>query len=216
MVKPFIVAAAMAVPLAGLLIGCESVIVERFPGSRGGDAVVDLDQATRGGAILTTIIGNPFGVDKKAFDARVLRLMKGQNRGGPAVFVAAPDHRTDPSYNVVVVFNPPSDITSDALCRKGDGLSSRPYAKTLTMAIAFCLGDKAKAGATGRVAEIRGIDDPNFTDLVSVVTRAMIPAKSPSLPLYPHYDGQYTHDDKNEGDDDHDNEPASEPADRDD
>lgn len=40
--------------------------------------------------------------------------------------------------------------------------------------------------------------------------------KQSSFPSYPHFDGQYTHDDQNEGDDDHDNEPDSEPADRDD
>ena len=195
MVRHFVLAASMIVLFAGLLAGCDTVIVEKLPGPRGNNAIAQLDQATRRGAILATIIGNPFQGDKKAFDARVLRQMSGQNRGKPAAFVAVTDRRTDPSHKVVVVFNAAAGVTSGALCRNPGGIASRHYAGTLTMSIAFCHGGNAISGAAGHVTDLKGAGDTKFATLVSTVTRVMVLPKVPDLPQYPYYDGQYTLDD---------------------
>ena len=200
MVRQFILAASMTILLTSLLAGCDSVIVERYPGPSGDEAIADLDQATRRGAIVTTIIGNPFQGNKSAFDAEVLRRMRGQNRGNPTAFVAVPDRRTDPSYTIVVVFNPADAVNTDVLCRNRGTITGRPYAGSLTMAIAFCQGEKAISGAAGHVTDLKGSGESKFATLVATVTRVMVPPKVPKLPRYRYYDGQYTHDDDNEHD----------------
>jgi hypothetical protein len=200
MVRQILLTASITMLLAGLLAGCETAIVEELPGPRGEDAIVQLDQATRRGAILTTVIGNPFQGDKKAFDAQVLRQMRGQNRGKPAAFVAVPDRRTDPSYKVTVVFNAVAGVTSGALCRDRGGITSRPYTGALTMSIALCRGEDALSGAAARVTDLKGPGDSKFATLVGTATRVMVQPKVPDLPQYPHYDGQYTQHDDNDGD----------------
>lgn len=195
MVRQSILAASMALLLIGPLAGCTTVMVENIPGAAGDKAIFELDQATRNGALLTTISGNPFGGDKTAFDARVLHRMRGQNRGVPAAFVTAGDRRTDPAYRIVVAFNPAAGVTSDDLCRNRGGMERRTDAATLTMKIAFCQGESARSGAAGHVTDVTGVGDSRFADLVETVTRVMVVPNVPDMPRYPYYDGQYTFDD---------------------
>ena len=105
-----------AAVLALAVAGCGGVIVQDWPGPRPGYFKGDLDYATRHGAIVTVIRGNPFGGAKPDFDARVRGYMRGWNRGMDADFVARAGARTDPLYKVVVAFNLAPGISLYTLC----------------------------------------------------------------------------------------------------
>jgi len=129
--------------LALATAGCTGVVVQDNPGRRGGYSVGDLDYATGNGAIETIVVGNPFGGPKQEFDDRVRSLMKHQNRGVPAEFVAGQTDRTDPIYKVVVAFNLPPGVPVQDMCKVPAGLPSQHQTGRLNIAIAFCEGDVA-------------------------------------------------------------------------
>jgi len=82
-----------------------SVVIQDDPGPRGSYFKGDLSNAVRNGAIVTVVVGNPFGMEKARFDDRVRGLMKHENRELPAEFVAAHSDRTVRPYRVVVAFD---------------------------------------------------------------------------------------------------------------
>lgn len=158
------------------LAGCSAVTVEDAPPPRFSYTNGDFEYATHKGAIVTEVVGNPFGIARQAFQDRVLSLMKGQNRGRPADFVATGGDRTFAPYKVVAAFNMPPYISGHDLC-KGSAALPPPRAggSPLTLGMAFCIGDQLKTDAKGRAATVAGIDDPRFAQLVRGVTEAMIP-----------------------------------------
>lgn len=163
--------------VASVATGCGMVSVQDSPGPRGSYFDGDLDYATREGAIVTIIAGNPFGGSKAQFDATVRQLMKGQNRGVPADFVAQPGARTDPLYKVVVAFDLAPGVSSRRMCESPGGLQTRPQPGRLDMRIAFCIGDEWKSGTEGTVRGVSGLADARFGELVRQATLAMIPAQ---------------------------------------
>ena len=163
-------------PLALSLIagGCTGVVVQDDPGPRGGYVIGDFDYAAGKGAIETIVTGNPFGGPKQAFDERVRALMKHQNRGVPAEFVAGQSDRTDPLYKVVVSFNLPRAFPNYNMCKDSKALPSEQHPDRLDIAIAFCYGDQVKSDTTGWVENVRDIDDPKFAKLVRSATLYML------------------------------------------
>ncbi len=164
--------------LALTVAGCGGVIVQDWPGPRPGYFKGDLDYATRHGAIVTVIWGNPFGGAKPDFDARVRRYMRGWNRGRDADFVAQAGPRTDPLYKVVVAFNLAPGISTYKLCEGPKNVPSRARTGKLSMEIGFCMGDDLKSDTDGYVFGVTGIDDPRFAELVRLTTQAMTPEES--------------------------------------
>ena len=165
----------LPVMLTLALASCTGVVVQDDPGPRGSLHPGDFEYATGNGAIETIIIGNPFGGPKQQFDAHVRNLMKHQNRGKPAEYVAGQTNRTDPLYKVVVAFNLPPGIGTDEMCKNPSGLPSRHHTGRLTVAIAFCYGDQMKSDTTGYASEVTSADDPKFAELIRYATRYMIP-----------------------------------------
>jgi hypothetical protein len=137
----------------------------------------DFEYATRNGAIRTEISGKPFAAAQDALDARVRTLMKHQNRGTPADFVAADGERTDPAYKVVVVFNMKRGYSGEDVCRLGASkVPTTGAGQTTVTMITFCFGDDMKTWAEGRVNGVSGPDDPKFAALVRQTTLSLIPA----------------------------------------
>jgi hypothetical protein len=168
----------LAVVIAALtLAGCSDVWVDDAPPPRYSYNNGDFEYANHRGAILTQIVGNPFNIPDDQFRRAALAYMQGQNRGTPAKFVLTPSTETLPPYKVVAAFNLPADYTGYELC-KGPGALPRTPKRTgpVTLAMAFCFGDEVKSDARGSVADLRGINDPRFKELVNRVTEAMLPA----------------------------------------
>ena len=173
--RPFLKSGCAAIAL--LATACTGVLIEDAPGldSRASYYRGEFDYATRNGAIMTTIVGNPFAAPKPGFDARVVGLMKEQNRGVPAEFVAAHGARTDPVFSVVVAFNMAPGISPNRLCREPATVQTAPHSRDLRMSAAFCHGDALQSDAAGVAYQLAGPDDPKFAELVRGVTNAMVP-----------------------------------------
>ena len=161
--------------------GCTGVIVQDDPNQSNRYFMGDFDYAAGGGGIETIVVGNPFGGPKETFDQRVRNLMRHQNRGVPAEFLASQAGGTSPLHKVVVAFNLPPGIANYTMCRSPAGLPSGHHAGRLDIAIAFCEGDQVKSYTTGYAAEALGPDDPRFVELVRYATLYMLPDRDPTM-----------------------------------
>jgi len=169
--KVFLLAPAVALAISA----CGGVVVHESPEPHYRYNAGDFDYATRKGAMHTVVVGNPFGMAKADFDARVLDLMQGRNSGASAKFVASAGPETDPLYKTVVAFDTPTGTSRDDLCRNADRMSSQPAANRVRVSIVFCEGDTALSGASGSVRDASGAADPKFARLVRETTFFMVP-----------------------------------------
>lgn len=161
------------------LAGCSAVYVDDLSPPRHNYHDGDYEYAVHKGAIVTQIVGNPFGIPEDAFRNAVMDRMQGHTRTNlHGRFVAAPTDQTIAPFKVVAAFNMPSNIDGHVLC-KGPSALPPPMIVTgqMTLDMAFCFGDGLKTEARGRVAGVSGMEDPKFTSLVRRVTEAMIPAR---------------------------------------
>jgi hypothetical protein len=165
----------LAVLAFGFLAACTGVVVQDAPAPRGNYAERDFDYATRKGAIVTIVSGNPFGGSQTEFAALVRRLMYEQNRELPADFVASHSDRTSPPYKVVVAFNKTPSISPDEMCARPDAIGTVPDKQTLRIDLAFCDGDISKSDTSGYASNVTGITHPNFSALVRQATFTMLP-----------------------------------------
>ncbi len=169
-----------AVSLLALGLGaCTGmVVVQDSPGPRHAYFDGDFEYATRDGAIVTEVAGNPFAMPKQRFDDAVRRLMDGQTLGPPVTFANGPTPgKTDPHYKVVVAFNAPPGVSAFDLCRKGAATPTRGTGGEVNMAIAFCIGDDLKSDTSGFTSSVAGSGAPRFAQLVREVTLALIPVQ---------------------------------------
>ncbi len=162
----------------GLGACADAVLVQDSPGPRHAYFDGDFEYATRDGAVVTEVAGNPFAMPKDRFDAAVRRLMYGQTEGLPVSFVERPaSGKTDPAYKVVVAFNALPWVSGFELCEKGSLTPTRTGGGELNMAIAFCIGDSLKSDTSGFTSAVAGPDTPRFARLVRQVTLALIPTQ---------------------------------------
>lgn len=164
-----------AIAMLSVLAGCSAVVVQDAPPPRGFYQEREFDLATLKGAIVTLVLGNPFGEPKAEFDALVRKLMYGQNREQKAEFVASPGERTTPPYKVVVGFNVDRAVSPNTMCANPQGVATRPEEKRLRIDIAFCYGDRAKSDTSGYVDGVTGTSDPKFAELIRRATYTMLP-----------------------------------------
>ena len=160
----------------GLAACTNAVLVLDSAGPRHSYYDGDFEYATRNGAIVTEVVGNPFAMPKDRFDTEVRRLMYGQNEGLPVSFVERPaSGKTDPAYKVVVAFNALPRVSGFELCEKGHLTPIRTGAGELEMTIAFCIGDSLKSDAMGYTSTVASPESPRFVELVHEVTLSLIP-----------------------------------------
>lgn len=165
----------LAPTIALALAACGGVVVYETTDPQYRYSAGDFDYATRKGAMHTIVAGNPFNMAKADFDARVLALMQGQNRGLPAKFVSSDGQEIDPLYKTVVAFNAATGTDEDELCRNAGQVASQPASDRVRLSIVFCEGDKALSSAAGSVGGVGGADDPQFAELVRETTFFMVP-----------------------------------------
>ena len=164
-----------AIAAAATVTACTGVIVQDAPAPRSSYHENDFDYATRHGAILTVVAGNPFDGSKGQFDDLVRGLMYGQNREQAADFVAEPNGRTSPPYKVVVAFNKAPPVSHDEMCANPKGVPTVQDKKQLRIDLAFCHGDEEKSGTSGYAYDVSGTSHLRFGALVRQATYTMLP-----------------------------------------
>lgn len=174
--SPYIKFAALC--LAILTAACGAVVVQDSPGPRFSYFDGDFEFATRKGAIVTDVAGNPFGMNQRQFADIIRNTMRGQvDVATKADFVASGNDATAPPYRIVVAFNPPPRIDNFDLCKQRTETPSLTGTRDLKVRMAFCFGDTLKSGSAAWLSDVSSLEDPRFADLVRKATLAMIPTQ---------------------------------------
>lgn len=162
--------------VTALVLGaCNAVMVEDRVGPDWSYYDGDFYYATRKGAIVTHVTGNPFGAAQPSFAESVRKMMYGQTEGTPVEFVATANDKTLAPFKVVLAFNAPLNVDGHDLCETDSRTTSLPSGAMLRASIAFCEGDRLKSDSYARVSGVSGANDPKFQELVQQITRAMVP-----------------------------------------
>jgi hypothetical protein len=126
------------------------------------------------------ILGNPFGIDQRRFEALVVGLMQAESRTGRVRFVASRDVSSDEVF-AVLVFNPAEGVPNAFLC-SGSPVRTLPPRKSVELESAACGGGllntlgglvRLTVSADGDLPRVEGPDDPAFRDLIHAVTQTL-------------------------------------------
>ncbi len=136
--------------------------------------------AAGGRDLRVVIVGNPFASDRAAFEAAVIDAMQGRNLGQETNFTTNPGPDANETYRVVMVFNPPVDLTGAQLCASDPpGVTQRPYGGgRLNLFAVFCWSDDVMTQLAASIAGAQGPGDPLFAELVGQTTRGLFPQRS--------------------------------------
>ena len=99
----------------------------------------DFETATQSGEIRAIVLGNPFDMDDPTFAALVAGYMRAGSPTTPVTFTVSPGPMADINYRVVILFNPPLNVSGYDLCTDGRSTETqRELGNSLTAIIAFC------------------------------------------------------------------------------
>ena len=140
----------------------------------------ELGYAAAKGGMPTAVFGNPFGVDKAAFDRTVTDAMYRKNPGIAVRFSTEIDDPQRWLYRVVVYFDPPVGISGQTACNPGATLRSVPRKDNrLVLLAALCRGNRSLSEIRGTTSRGAGPDAPNFRSMIAQVVFNMFPTRNP-------------------------------------
>ena len=158
------------------MVGCTSDVSltqqEISPSYRPGEfAYAGADRDMR-----VIVVGNPFGGEQEAFERAVTNKMQGNHWGPRTNFTATPGASARSSYRVVMLFDPPVDLSPARLCRDDpDTLPSGDSPDKTVLFAAFCRERRSLTEIKGSVPRPSGPEDPVFEDPVAEVTDGLFP-----------------------------------------
>jgi hypothetical protein len=168
---------------AAILSGCATqndVLSSRILGSSRGSQIqhTTYQYAAGNRDLKTTIIGNPFKVDKSIFDTQVTQLMRGNDRGINGNFTTKPKSSAKAGYHAVMLFNPSSGVSLNRVCSAPENEKSTGGTDTLSALLVFCGPTPISAGHAS-ANSVSLISDLRFTQLIQDVTFYMTPVEPP-------------------------------------
>ena len=118
------------------------------------------------------IHGNPFDMDRTAFEKAVTNNMQGANSGRRTNFTTTPGRSAEPNLWVVMAFN--ADFAVYDLCR-GKYIKTRPSKRALRLAAAWCFDGRQDSMVEAAVGPVADINDPRFRALVGQAVLNLFP-----------------------------------------
>lgn len=151
-----------------------------------------LGYAASRGALLTQVVGNPFGLPRQEVEAAVVDSMAGARAGSRVRFSTRVSAAQASPYRVVVLLDPAPGAQAARLC----GDSAQPTAQPTTqptgavsdklrVMAAFCSNDVVVTSVTGSAAGVRGPKDPAFRGLIRGMVGELFPRRDPDLDFDP-------------------------------
>ncbi|WP_035693977.1 hypothetical protein [Azospirillum halopraeferens] len=122
--------------------------------------------------------GTPFGGDAASFSRGVAAVMRDRIVGIRTNPTTDPGASARPAYRVVFAFEPVQPTLNSELCGDGPVRTQAP-GTTLTAQAVFCRGGRKLSGATGRLDEAQGPNDPRFRRLIGDLTATILPPNQP-------------------------------------
>ena len=147
-----------------------------------------LGYAASRGALLTQVVGNPFGLPQQEVEAAVVDSMAGVQIGPRVKFSTRVSAAQASPYRVVVLLNPAPGAQVAQLC----GAATQPTTQSigavsdkLRAMAAFCSDDTVVTSVAGSAAGVRGPKDPAFRGLIRGMVRELFPRRDPDLDFDP-------------------------------
>ena len=126
--------------------------------------------ASDGRDTIVVVRGNPFGMDRKAFEKAVTDAMQGQNYGPRTNFTTGPSENAKKEFKVVILFNGSETVLADNLCKAPQMYGSQYGAKGLHVTAAYCWEDESLTEVDGWAGDVAGADSPVFAELIGQIT----------------------------------------------
>ncbi len=129
----------------------------------------------------TQFRGDPFGLGDEAFRAAMIGILaRHPPKPQPTRFTTDPGESARTDYRVVFLFDPPESFLQTRLCRLPIGLRSGEGGTTpLRVAAAFCREQGVLTAVSGKLDDVRSIDDPRFDALIGQMVDALFPNFNP-------------------------------------
>ena len=134
--------------------------------------------ASDGRDTIVVVRGNPFGMDRKAFEKAVTDAMQGQNYGPRTNFTTGPTENAKKEFKVVILFNGSQTVLADNLCKAPEKYGSRNGAKGLHVTAAYCWEDESLTEVDGWAGAVAGADSPVFAELIGQTTLELFPNRN--------------------------------------
>ena len=131
--------------------------------------------ASDGRDTIVVVRGNPFGMDRMAFENAVTDAMQGQNSGPRTNFTTAPTENTKDEFRVVILFNGSRTVLADNLCKAPEKYGSEKGAEGLHVTATYCWEDEALTEVDGWAGAVGGVDSPVFASLLAQTTLELFP-----------------------------------------
>lgn len=120
---------------------------------------------------LVEVQGNPFHMDRAAFEKAVTDRMQGANFGRPTNFTTAPGPSVERNLRVVMAFNSTVDVRD--LC--ASGFRPLPGGSGLTLKAAWCFEDREDSWVEATSDAVTSVNDPGFRDLIGETVLNLFP-----------------------------------------
>jgi len=130
------------------------------------------------GPLPVVVTGSVAGAGGAALADTVVQAMAGADWGYHARFVTASAPDPASVYWYVMMFEPPSGMTTAAACARArepsaatrapalEGIAPGAGTGSIRLAAGLCRYDKIASSVQARVSDVRGLDDPKFRSLV--------------------------------------------------
>ncbi len=171
---------AAAAVLGAALTACTAGGIIVQPPTIGSYDPEMLGYAASRGALLTQVVGNPFGLPQQEVEAAVVDSMVGIRFGPRVKFSTRVSAAQASPYRVVVLLNPAPGAQVGRLCSDFTQPTAAVSDKLRAMA-AFCSDDTVVTSVTGLVFGVRGPKDPAFRGLIRGMVGELFPRRDPDL-----------------------------------
>lgn len=176
--SPFRLGIFATVAVTAILTACSAPILQGYIHATGVPST--FAYAAGGRDLQTNVIGNPFSRPKADVDLAITDAMQGKNQGPTTHFTTTPSANARTDHRVVVILNPPINLSSEAACGPASSIESGPSADgRLRAKFAFCTKQNILSEVNGSVPATDDPRDPDFRLLLALMTRMLVPDIDP-------------------------------------
>ena len=130
---------------------------------------------TSGRDTRVVVRGNPFNMDRKAFEKAVTDAMQGQHFGPRTNFTTGPSETARTDIRVVMLFNGPETVLAHQLCEAPEKYGSVKEGDGLHVTAAFCSDNYPLTEVYAWAGAVPGVESPTFARLVAQTTMDLFP-----------------------------------------
>ncbi len=176
---------ALALALSGVMAApANAAVIISSEGVEGPYSHLEYSAAADGKEFLVEVRGTPFpGMTQEAFDQALMGVLMSARPSHPAAFFTTrpASANFDPSYRLVMVFNPARNLAFHTQCRALDRARFEPVPSgRVRVSVTFCRGDDLMSRAIATV-NARDVNDPAFRAMFAQLFPVLFPLRNPLI-----------------------------------